>query len=351
MPQKILIVMPTQGKIGGLEINLIASLAELKKDPSIEVSVCLKLIHADALHPELIRLYKDYDLQISFFKQITWQLIKQIHQADLIHFHNLPIDIVILAVLLQKPTLATIHHYFKADKNVRWIFWKWCSYLVDSVCFISDFVCEKWIQGGFLRSSIKVYSSPIKNESQHIVKKGLQRKGFLFISRLIPQKGLDILLRAYQKANLDSKMWPLYVVGEGPLKEWAELFVKEYQLAGVSFLGFVNESEKVNIMSTVKWIVVPPSENEDLGLTPIEGRLCSTPIIISQSGGLPEAAGKACISSIPNSDESLKEKLVEAAKMSEEEYGIYTQACERSLDVFFQAPIIYKKLYVLLYKV
>ena len=54
------------------------------------------------------------------------------------------------------------------------------------------------------------------------------RKGFLFIGRWVPNKGIRILLEAYRQVSPDPELWPLTLVGDGPLhNEVKKLFLKK----------------------------------------------------------------------------------------------------------------------------
>ena len=56
-----------------------------------------------------------------------------------------------------------------------------------------------------------------------------KRKGFLFIGRWVPNKGIRVLLEAYARLNADPKEWPLTMLGDGPLREevCVQLRIKE----------------------------------------------------------------------------------------------------------------------------
>jgi glycosyltransferase involved in cell wall biosynthesis len=63
-----------------------------------------------------------------------------------------------------------------------------------------------------------------------------ERSACLAVGRLTPQKGFDILIRAFSLLALEFLEWDLIIVGEGEDRENLELLVNELQLSGRVFL-------------------------------------------------------------------------------------------------------------------
>jgi N-acetyl-alpha-D-glucosaminyl L-malate synthase BshA len=78
----------------------------------------------------------------------------------------------------------------------------------------------------------------------------------------------------------------LMMVGEGPEKEAAELLVDDLGLTDrVVFLGNSTEIDRILCFSD---LFLLPSETESFGLAALEAMASSTPVISSNTGGLPE---------------------------------------------------------------
>lgn len=98
---------------------------------------------------------------------------------------------------------------------------------------------------------------------------------FLTVSRLMPYKNVDVLLRAF--ANLADEH--LVIVGSGPLRD--ELH--DLAPANVSFFEGISDAQ-------LRWAyahaaaVMAPSK-EDFGLTPVEGFAFGTPCLALHAGG------------------------------------------------------------------
>jgi glycosyltransferase involved in cell wall biosynthesis len=106
------------------------------------------------------------------------------------------------------------------------------------------------------------------------------RNYFLAGGRLARPKHIDLIIRACREQNL-----PLKVFGKGFAGYGEEL----RELAGpeTEFVGEVDDAEKLRLMAGAKAYLFA-SEDEDLGITPIEAMAVGTPVIAYRSGGVQE---------------------------------------------------------------
>lgn len=110
-------------------------------------------------------------------------------------------------------------------------------------------------------------------------------KSILFVGRLIPLKGLHILLKAISKVLDQGMDIKLFIVGDGPYRlkyEQLELDLKE----NVSFLGFRKDIPQ--LMSACD-ILVLPSLSEGFSNVILEAGAIGKPVICSDVGGSSEA--------------------------------------------------------------
>lgn len=110
----------------------------------------------------------------------------------------------------------------------------------------------------------------------------------LFVGRLVAQKGVDTLLRAFKAVLRRCPQSRLVVCGDGDL----ELYFKRV----AHYLGFPHH------VSFVEWktgqaliqlyqqsqLVVVPSYYEPFGIVALEAMACGRPVLVSQTGGLQE---------------------------------------------------------------
>ena len=113
-----------------------------------------------------------------------------------------------------------------------------------------------------------------------------ERPTFLFIGRLSPEKGIDILLQAWEKLN--EAEWQLSIVGDGPQRQELQTFVDERDLKSVSFFGQQSKEQVAEHIKNATAIVVPSQWYETFGRVVIEAFACGRPVITADLGALTE---------------------------------------------------------------
>jgi glycosyltransferase involved in cell wall biosynthesis len=115
---------------------------------------------------------------------------------------------------------------------------------------------------------------------------------FAFLGRLVPSKGVPLLLRA--TASLKSSGFPfhLIVVGDGPERANLERIARELGLEkDVSFVGSVPEDQLEQTLAPVTAIVVPSSTGEVFGLATAESMRGGRIAIVPEGSAMAEVAG------------------------------------------------------------
>jgi glycosyltransferase involved in cell wall biosynthesis len=106
----------------------------------------------------------------------------------------------------------------------------------------------------------------------------------LYAGRLSPEKGLDLLLEALGAAGNP----PFKVVGGGPLLERLEARARALGLDATRFMGHVSSEEVGRLLAGARFVVVPSLWEEVAGLAAIEAMAAGRPLLVADSGGLPE---------------------------------------------------------------
>jgi len=110
----------------------------------------------------------------------------------------------------------------------------------------------------------------------------LDKPIIVFCGKLLPRKRPMDLLQAFARLELDAA---LVYVGEGELRAELECYVQEHNIAGVVFLGFVNQSQIPLILSACD-IFCLPSTHDPRGTVVNEAMACGLPIVVSEGVGV-----------------------------------------------------------------
>lgn len=108
------------------------------------------------------------------------------------------------------------------------------------------------------------------------------------VSRLSPEKGIDILFKAFAEVHKNMNNTHLLVVGEGNqqtiLKELADRLNLSH---AITWTGSVSHDEAIGFLRLMD-VVVVPSRYEGFGLSAIEAMACSKTVVASHVDGLVE---------------------------------------------------------------
>ena len=159
----------------------------------------------------------------------------------------------------------------------------------------SEFVRDVFIANGFSGSKISVF--PIFSDAPAQTKKTDQ--GFvLFAGRLERYKGVEVLIEA-MKEYPETK---LKIVGNGP--DESRLRSLSDGMTNIEFAGFMRGDALWEEMRQARVVVVPSVWHEPFGLVALEAMSNSTPVIVSDRGGLQEILEEGISGSVYNADDS-----------------------------------------------
>jgi len=339
--KNVLIIGSSQGAYGGIEAFMIALAKTAATWEEFNIVLCFKLVKGAKLTYNLKLLAEKDCKTVYYVNRASWQLMKLINWSDVIHLQNMPPDVIFPARILFKKVYLTVHNR-KHLTNAHSIIWDLAIKFAQKRWFISSFVWNSW--EGNNKSSKSECVPSICNLPKKITLPE-DRKGFLFVGRWIPNKGIEEILQAYALNNFNPNIWPLTILGDGPLKPTILGLIQELGLQSVNMPGFVDESIKENYLSSARWLLAPANTQEDLGLTPIEARSVGVPSIVSRDGGLPESAGDAALITEPGNVEDLAKFMLVAATMNNEEYKQRSESGMKSLTAFLKPMEFYRAAY------
>jgi glycosyltransferase involved in cell wall biosynthesis len=136
----------------------------------------------------------------------------------------------------------------------------------------------------------------------------------LFVGRLVPYKGLEVLLRALAHHPVGM---PLRVVGDGPMRRELEMLADRLDV-DVEFLGHVTDEALPRLYRGAHLTVLPSvTRQEAFGITLIESMACGTPVVASDLPGVADVARRGGVVSPPRDVNALGRAL-HAALASDE---------------------------------
>ena len=217
------------------------------------------------------------------------------NKIDIIHTHLIQASIIgrLIALLLKKVFLVTTRYYGKDLKGYRLInkienfSERYCTRLICVSNYVKNYVCK---------------NIPIQESKLRVIYNGIDLNYFCYhpidkndkyitigaVSRLIPIKGIDTLIKCIPYVKERFSNITFEIVGDGPEKELLEKLIAKLGIDGtVKLLGSRNPGELMKIMS--KWnFFVHTSYRESFGMVVIEAMALGKPIVASNIPALRE---------------------------------------------------------------
>jgi glycosyltransferase involved in cell wall biosynthesis len=168
---------------------------------------------------------------------------------------------------------------------------------------------------------------------------------FLFVGRLVPYKGLQVLLEALKRVPASR----LDIVGEGPLKNQVEQEIRQGELAGrVNVHGFCDTEKLVSLMTRARALVLPSlDQSETFGLVQLEAMASGVPVIASKlSTGVAEVglAGETCLLVPPGNSRELAGVLQKVLEDDELVHRLGVNSCLRFQNNFTRDTMVQRVL-------
>ncbi|OXA88975.1 glycosyltransferase [Flavobacterium hercynium] len=158
-----------------------------------------------------------------------------------------------------------------------------------------------------------IYLSDIKKN-----KKLYGTKKMVFLSRIHPKKGIEILLEAWR--NCDTKGWILEIAGNGNADYIESLIGSCLDLKNVYFVGAVYQEAKWNFLRSAD-IMVLPTYSENFGIVVAEALAVGVPVITTMGTPWEDLKTHECgwwiDLSVLNLEESLKEAFTASPNLLE----------------------------------
>jgi glycosyltransferase involved in cell wall biosynthesis len=148
---------------------------------------------------------------------------------------------------------------------------------------LTEFSRQKFIEGGLPPDRIVVkpnFVDPDPGE-QEDDEAGMYA---LFVGRLSVEKGVDTLLKAWQRVG----EIPLKIIGDGPLLDRAAGIARQENRSSIEFLGRLDHSEALACTKRARFLILPSVCYENLPTAILEAFACGVPAVVSRTGAMAE---------------------------------------------------------------
>jgi phosphatidylinositol alpha-mannosyltransferase len=219
--------------------------------------------------------------------------IMEAEQFDILHFHE-PWQPLLSRQLLQRSrsvNIATFHSKLPETMMSRTVIKVVTPYLKSVMQYlhvltsVSDSGAE--YAAGLTDQPITIIPNGIDLKKYRSIKKveSTDMKTILYIGRLERRKGAKYLLQAYQLLSQDNPNLKLIIAGDGPDREKLELLADDLHLPNVSFLGFVSDELKLQLLAEADLLCSPAVYGESFGIVLLEAMATGTVCVAGNNSG------------------------------------------------------------------
>ncbi len=236
------------------------------------------------------------------------QNLARIHQFDLIHAHDWLVAQagVVLKDTWRRPLVSTIHAtefgrnrgiHNDIQRHINQIEW-WLTYESWRVICCSRYMAREIAQVFQLPGDkIRIIANgvEVRNVLPRVVDPGFrnryvapQEKMIYFVGRLVPEKGVQVLIEAMPRVLAEYPDAKLIVSGKGYFQDNLQKMVDWLGIGSkVYFTGFADDEIR-NMLFASSDVAVFPSLYEPFGIVALEAMATRVPVIVSETGGLAE---------------------------------------------------------------
>lgn len=256
----------------------------------------------DMITGPLIRAHRqDYEgvpllTNLRFSRSLRRAAFEEAKTSDLIHVHGLWLMPNIYAgaaaarsgrplIISPRGMLGKEALKFSSlKKKAFWIALQNAAYREGSCWHATSHSEASEIRDFGIQSPIAVIPNGIDiPELAHTFPKKTGQKSILFLGRLHPIKGVDLLIQAWKRIAEVLPAWHLQIAGpdEGGYRQSLEALISQYRIPRVQFLGPVAGAEKTELLRNSD-LVVLPSRFESFGVVVAEALSHGIPVLASR---------------------------------------------------------------------
>jgi len=216
-------------------------------------------------------------------------------QFDVLHFHEPWVPVLSRQILSRSKAvnIATFHAKLPETMMSRTIskvvtpYTKSALKYLHALTAVSDAAAE--YVGSLTDEPITIIPNGIElKRFQRVTRRKRHEndlKTILYLGRIERRKGLKYLLEAYELLVQEQPNVQLIVAGDGSDREKMETFAQTRMLPNVTFLGFVSDEVKLELLHSADLFCSPAVFGESFGLVLLEAMACNLVTVAGDNHG------------------------------------------------------------------
>lgn len=173
---------------------------------------------------------------------------------------------------------------------------------------------------------------------------GKSGKEIFFVGRLVPEKGVQVILKAAPEILSRFPESRFIIAGRGPFEDYLKNRVWEMGLEDkIHFCGYVDDLTRNELYRRAD-IAVFPSLYEPFGIVALEAMVSGTPVVVSSTGGLDEIIDHEVdgLKSYPNDPRSLAEQICRLLGDEKLALTLAKKAYQKALNTYSWERVVRK---------
>ncbi len=200
------------------------------------------------------------------------------HKFDIMHFHEPWIPMLSRQILSRSDSIniATFHAAMSERWTSRTVERVITPYTKSILKYLDVMTAVSPTATNYIKTltdrTVNIIPNGIDLNKYHVAETDMseESKTILYIGRLEKRKGVKYLLQAFQILHFVYPQFKLLIAGDGPDRDKLKEYVKDNKISDVQFLGYIEESKKLELLRTADVFCSPAMYGESFGIVLLE---------------------------------------------------------------------------------
>jgi phosphatidylinositol alpha-mannosyltransferase len=219
------------------------------------------------------------------------EAVMDAEQFDILHFHEPWVPVLSRQILQRSKAvnIATFHAVVPETLMSRTVIRVVNPYMKSVLKYLHELTAVSDAAAEYVTSMTDEPITIIPNGIDlDLYKKNTAKpthKSVLYIGRLERRKGVKYLLQAFQLLLQNDPEASLIIAGDGPDREKLELLAEDLKLTNVTFLGYISDELKLELLSEATIFCSPAVYGESFGIVLLEAMAKNVVTIAGNNSG------------------------------------------------------------------